>query len=112
MSGEMEMNQAKITFKSKEDFNPVCGSLMFPTDYRELSISDLCPKSYKKFRRDHNIKGRVKLLIHTGLDKSVKQNKVFKYKYPHVTSFDWDGAYMDGGFMVSDHPYGEVIVVQ
>ena len=99
-----------ITFKTKE-FNPPVGSLMFPEDYRELRISDLTKKSYQKFRRDYNIKGRVKLLIHTGLDETAKQNKTFTYEYAHCVDQGWEGAVYET-MWVTHHPYGEIIVVK
>ena len=92
------------------------GSLMCPSTYRELVIKTLDPKSYKKFRKDYNIKGRARLFINTEFkDEKPKINKVIKYKDPHFVNKDWIGAeeyQMAGKIMyVSYYTYGQMLVI-
>ena len=110
-----DKNKERITIKTKEwykeNIEGKVGTLMFPSDWREIQVCDLDAKVYSKMRKIYKFSGRIKMFCHTGLDKTAEQNTMIKYKYPHCSESDWNGAYQEDGNWVSDYVYGEVVVV-
>tara|TARA_Y100000004_G_scaffold150477_1_gene172745 strand:- start:362 stop:724 length:363 start_codon:yes stop_codon:yes gene_type:complete len=90
------------------------GTLMFPSEYRELKIGDI--KNWSQIRRDYDLGkyGRWRIFIETN-PTDIKQNKKVQYKSPRFIDKDWEGAYQGGSEClnewVTDHPYGEVYIV-
>ena len=115
-----DKNKARITIRTKEwykeNIEGKVGTLMFPSDWREVKVCDLDPRVYSKFRKTYLFTGRIKLYCHTGLDETAQQNKWIKYKFPHFVDEGWEGAYQEKNGVcriswVSDYVYGEVVVV-
>ena len=110
-----DKNKARITIKTKEwykeNIEGKIGSLMFPSDWREVKVCDLDPRVYSKMRKTYLFTGRIQLFAHTGMSKNAEQNKMVKYKFPHFVDEGWEGAYQADGYWVSDYVYGEVVVV-
>jgi hypothetical protein len=112
-------SKASVTFKDmkwlEENKDECGGSLMFPTGLKHIEINSLDKKQYQKFRKEHNIKGQLKIFMRTSFGDSVpEQNLNFKYKDPHFVDSTWPGSYRDDttmGCWCSDYIYGEVIVV-
>jgi hypothetical protein len=90
------------------------GTLMMPTEYKELKTNEI--KNWGKIRSDYDLGkfGRWRIFIETN-PTDIKQNKKVQYKTPHFVDKDWEGAYNDGidtwHRWVSNHPYGEVFIV-
>lgn len=95
-------------------------SLLFPLEYREITISDLRPCSYKKFRKKYSLSGRIKILMKVE-PRVWKKNEELEYKYeraiqlPELTLLTQSGEWntLDAGCMVeTKHPIGDLYVVQ
>lgn len=90
------------------------GTLMFPSEYKELKTSEV--KNWSQIRRDYELGnyGRWRIFVETN-PTDIKQNKKVQYETPHFVDEDWEGAYNDGvetwNRYVSNHPYGEVFIV-
>ena len=93
-----------------------CGTLMFPSKYRKIDISDINARVWKHIRYKYKLKGRWEIYSLTSLLGDPKQNKEVKWKHPHVTDAEWDGAYNGGADTlnnyVSDYVYGDVWLVK
>ena len=87
------------------------GSLMFPSEYRQITISDLTKKSWTKLRKVHKIKGRCEIYIRTNPGENPKQNTALTYNYPHSVDHTWEGAYSDDNGWHTNHPYGTIYLL-
>ncbi len=88
------------------------GTLMFPNTYRQIMTGELTKQSWAKIRKAHNLKGRWEIYVNTNPGDNPKQNKHIKYKSPHFVEPTFEGAYPCEGLHVSDHPYGDIYLVQ
>jgi hypothetical protein len=90
-----------------------CGTLMFPSKYRKIDISDI---NWKQIRYKYKLKGRWEIYCLTSFEEKPKQNKDVKWIHPHLTDAEWDGAYNGGADTlnnyVSDYVYGDVWLVK
>ena len=89
----------------KENIDGKIGTLMFPSDYRVLSQCEVDKKSYQKFRKKHNIKGKVKMFI-TTQPRVWEQNKEIKYKYSMFADEEISGMKETG------YPFGDIYIIQ
>jgi len=103
------------------------GSFLIPTTYRPIRICDIDSATYRKFRRKHNITGKILLFIETQPD-NWEENNHIKYKHPHCVDKDdlisswgkdkynaWmnsDSCHIQYGFVMSYHPFGKLYVVR
>jgi len=87
------------------------GSLMFPSEYRQINISDITKKSWAKLRKVHKIKGRCEIYIKTNPGENPKQNTALTYNYPHCVDHTWEGAYSDDNGWHTNHPYGAIYLL-
>jgi len=95
----------------KEFIKEAGGTLLIPTKYRQVKSSELTPSSWTRFRKQHNLQGRWSIYIETNPEIK-KQNKAFKYKVGHCAESTWDGVYEEGGFSLTDYPFGNIYIVR
>tara|TARA_R110000737_G_scaffold257363_1_gene265976 strand:- start:78 stop:383 length:306 start_codon:yes stop_codon:yes gene_type:complete len=88
----------------KENIDGKIGTLMWASDYRILSQYRLDKKSYQKFRKKYNIKGKITMFI-TTQPRVWEQNKEIKYEFP-MCSVMWRGM------NETDYPFGDIYVIQ
>lgn len=100
--------------KAKEIYDKSGGSLMFPSEYRQIKISDITKTSWNKLRKSHELKGRWSIYMKTDPDfmPNPRQNKAITYIHGHCVDETWQGAEFDGDMYFTWHPYGDLYLVQ
>ncbi len=100
--------------QAKEILDKSGGSLMFPTEYRQIKISDITKTSWNKLRKSNELKGRWSIYMKTDPDfmPNPRQNKAITYTCGHCVDENWQGAEFDGAMYFTLHPYGDLYLVQ
>ena len=99
--------------EEKKSIKTNTGTLMFPGEYKRIQHMYIKAPTWNKLKKTHNLKGRWNIFIKTNpADSNPKQNKNIKYKTGHLADPDWEGVYQENGFVFSDHPYGDLYLVQ
>lgn len=88
------------------------GTLMFPAEYRRISVQEITTKGWNKLRKDLELKGRWEIFCETDPGENPKQNKKIRYKSPHFVEESYEGAVPNCGLHASDHPYGDIYLVK
>lgn len=98
--------------EEKKNIKENVGTLMFPSDYRQIHSGELTKQSWAKVRKTFNLTGRWEIYIKTDVGTNPKQNKYLKYRSPHFVEPTYEGAYPCEGLHVTDYPYGDIYLVQ
>ena len=116
----IKANESQEAADKVADIKSKVGTLMFPNEYRQIQVNQITAKSWKKCRKQVDITGRCEIYIKTDPG-STQQNTAITYKHGHFCDASWEGAYADGPShspmgvegkqYVSDHPYGQLIIL-
>ena len=88
------------------------GSLMFPSQYRQIALSEITKSSWSKIRKTHNLKGRYHIYIDSDPGTNPRQNTAIKYTEGHCVDESFEGGVIgEFGMYMSYHPYGDVYLV-
>ena len=98
--------------EEKKNIKQNVGTLMFPSEYRQIHSGELTKQSWAKVRKTFKLTGRWEIFIKSDVGTNPKQNKYLKYRSPHFVDETFEGAYPCEGLHVSDYPYGDIYLIQ